>query len=280
MTAAPTARVSPTAYATGYFWYRQGLSHPAFATPQGRRLDRGFRALIRLVRATSGFSLDALMLARHLGIDARLSEAIESGKVGQVIEIAAGLSPRGWSFMQRYGERLRYFETDLPAMAACKREILGRTGSLSERHRVLELDALADSGPQSLAEVAKQLDPALGTAIVTEGLMNYFDPASAAAVWQRIAGTLSGFPQGVYFSDVYFHERRPHPAVLAFGALLSLFVRGRMHFHFASPQDLVAKMKAAGFRRVRTVQTSAIAATREYAKQRGGDGVRVLEAWR
>lgn len=274
-----TARVSPTAYATGYFWFRHGMSHPAFATPQGKKLDRAFRLLTAVTKRLSGFSLDALMLARHKGIDAQLAKAIESGKVGQVIEIAAGLSPRGWSFMQRYGDRLRYIETDLPAMAACKREVLEQTGSLSDRHQLIELDALATDGPASLAEVAKRLDPTVGTAIITEGLMNYLDPASARAVWQRIAETLAGFPQGVYFSDAYFNERVQHPAVIAFGALLSVFVKRRMHVHFKSPDDLVNTMKTAGFKRVRAVKTDAIAATRDYAGQRGGDSVRVLEAW-
>ncbi|NGY04813.1 class I SAM-dependent methyltransferase [Solimonas terrae] len=274
-----TARVSPTAYATGYFWFRQGMSHPAFATPQGKRLDRAFRVLTGVTRRLSGFSLDALMLARHKGIDAQLSKAIDSGRIGQVIEIAAGLSPRGWSFMQRYGDRLRYIETDLPTMAACKRALLLQTGSLSERHQLVELDALSSDGPDSLAAVAKRLDPDVGTAIITEGLMNYLDPASARGVWQRIAETLGGFPQGVYFSDVYFNERVQHPAVIAFGALLSAFVKGRMHVHFKSPRDLAQILKGAGFKRVRAVRTDAIAATREYASQRGGDSVRVLEAW-
>src|SRR3546814_11896231 len=98
------------------------MSHPAFATPQGKKLDRAFRVLTGVTRRLSGFSLDALMLARHKGIDAQLAKAIDSGKVGQVIEIAAGLSTRGGSLMLRYGERRRYIETDLPHRAACKPE--------------------------------------------------------------------------------------------------------------------------------------------------------------
>ncbi|WP_028080184.1 class I SAM-dependent methyltransferase [Solimonas soli] len=279
MAAAKTTRVSPTAYATGYFWYRHGLSHAALATPQGRRIDGVFRAFAGATRKLSGFSLDALMLARHKGIDARLREAIDRGKVAQVIEIAAGLSPRGWSFTQRYGRRLRYLETDLPAMAATKRALLERAGSLSDRHRVVELDALADHGPDSLEAIAATLDPKLGTAIVTEGLMNYLDPPSARAVWQRIAATLARFPHGVYLSDVYFQERARHPAVLAFGALLSVFVKGRMYIHFDTPADVPRVMKAAGFARARAIKCESIAPAREYAKIRGGDAVRVLEAW-
>ena len=278
MSDAKTARVSPTAYATGYFWFRQGMSPAAFATPQGRRLDRVFRVFTATTKRLSGFSLDALMLARHKGIDAQLRKAIERGEVGQVIEIAAGLSPRGWSFMQRYGKRLRYIETDLPAMAATKRALLEKTGCLSDRHRVVELDALASEGPASLAAIAATLDPKVGTAIITEGLMNYLDPDAARGVWQRIATTLARFPHGLYFSDVYFSERARHPAVIAFGALLSVFVKGRMHIHFDTPADVPRVMKAAGFARGRAIPCESIAETREYAKQRGGDSVRVLEA--
>jgi O-methyltransferase involved in polyketide biosynthesis len=273
-----TARVSPTAYATGYFWYRQGLSTAALATSQGRRLDRVFRLFTGATKKLSGFSLDALMLARHKGIDAQLRKAIERGEVGQVIEIAAGLSPRGWSFTQRY-KRLRYIETDLPAMAATKRALLEKAGSLSERHRVVELDALATDGPTSLAAIAATLDPKIGTAIITEGLMNYLDPDTAHGVWQRIAATLKRFPHGVYFSDAYFAERARHPAVIAFGALLSVFVKGRMHIHFTTPADVPKVMKAAGFARGRAIKCESIAETREYASVRGGDSVRVLEAW-
>ena len=42
-----------------------------------------------------------------------LERAIEAGGVTQVIELACGLSPRGWRFANRYGERLRSIEADL-----------------------------------------------------------------------------------------------------------------------------------------------------------------------
>ena len=51
---AETERISPTAYATGYLWYRLGLSDAALVTPQGERLDRGSRILTRVTQALSG----------------------------------------------------------------------------------------------------------------------------------------------------------------------------------------------------------------------------------
>ncbi len=275
-----TARVSPTAHATGYLWYRLGLSDAALVTPQGRRLDRGFRMLTGMARALSGISLEALMLARHVGIDAVLSRAIEEGRITQVIEIAAGLSARGWRLRQRFGDRLGYIETDLPAMAAEKRRLLGTAGLLGERHRVMELDALVEDGPQSLAAVAATLDPAQGTAIITEGLMNYLSPRDADAVWHRIAEVLAGFPAGLYLSDLYLMQENRNAAMAAFGGILQVFVRGRMHVHFRSADEAGQRLRDHGFAQVTLHRTRDLPETREIAKTRGGDRVRILEARR
>src|SRR3546814_14200275 len=122
-----------------------------------------------------GSSCRAIVASESGPLSARASSSTmrcRSGKVGQVIEIAAGLSPRGWSFMQRYGERLRYIEPDLPAMAACQRDILTQTGFLSDRHRIVQPDALAERGPDSLAPIPRKLDPHTRTATITEGPPN------------------------------------------------------------------------------------------------------------
>ena len=38
-----------------------------------------------------------------------------------MLELACGLSPRGFRFTRKYGGRIRYVEADLPAMAARKK---------------------------------------------------------------------------------------------------------------------------------------------------------------
>ena len=93
-------------------------------------------------RPFGGASLESYLLTRHLAIDALLERAIERGGVTQVVEIACGLSSRGWRFAQRHGERITYVEADLPGMAARKRAALDRIGCLSDHHRVVALDAL------------------------------------------------------------------------------------------------------------------------------------------
>ena len=80
---------------------------------------------------------------------------MERHGVSQVIEIAAGMSARGWRFANRYGDAITYVEADLPAMAERKRRALARIGSLSDGHRMAEIDARRDEGPRSLARAGR-----------------------------------------------------------------------------------------------------------------------------
>jgi len=271
-------QISPTAYATADLWYRQGWSHRALVTAETRRLGRAVNLLIAAIERLSGFSLRALMLARHRAIDACLEQAIEDGRVQQVIELAAGLSPRGWRFMRRYGGRLTYVETDLPHMVRLKQQLLEQGRLLTPGHQVIELDALAEDGPGSLAAVAASLDPAKGTAIITEGLMNYLDPAAADGVWRRIASTLRGFPRGLYLCDMYLLQARSGLALVTFGVILSGFVRGRLHRHFDSAEAAQTRMQRCGFAKRRVRDAREFAEARAFATRRGGDRVRVLQA--
>src|SRR4051794_17218076 len=111
--------ISPTAHYTGETWVRNGLSHPRLATWQGRVLHGSLALPNAASRVLGGPSLEGLLLARHRIVDALLEELIDGG-VSQVIEAACGMSPRGWRFSERYGERLAYVEADLPAMARRK----------------------------------------------------------------------------------------------------------------------------------------------------------------
>jgi O-methyltransferase involved in polyketide biosynthesis len=239
--------ISPTAHYTGYVWARNGLSHPELATRQGRLLFESVRPAMLLTGALGGPTLETYLLARHRAIDDLLTTAIEERGATQVIEVACGLSPRGWRFTQRYGDRLVYIEADLPDMALRKRRALERMGSLSERHRVEELDALRDSGPGSLAELASTLDPDRPLVIVTEGLLSYFEKEPMLGMWRRFAEALSGFAWGRYFSDLHLSEDARGPLVHGFRALLSAFVRGPVELHFEDADEAIKALREAGF---------------------------------
>ncbi len=238
--------ISPTAHYTGYVWYRNGLSHPALTTTEGRALFTSLHPLMMASAALGRPSLETYLLARHRAIDLLLERAIEREQITQVLEIAAGLSPRGWRFARRYGERIVYVEADLPAMAARKRAALRRAGSLGERHQVRELDALNDTGPESLPALTAELEPRAGLAVITEGLLSYIAPPDLRAIWGRIAAALSSFDRGRYISDLHL-ARAQTIEVRGFRMLLSAFVRGRVYLHFADPEQAEAELRQAGF---------------------------------
>ena len=268
-------RIGPTAHYTGYVWARNGLSHPELETREGRVLFDSLQPGMLLSRAAGGATLEAYLLARHRAIDALLHSAIERGEVSQVIEVACGLSPRGWRFSQRYGDRLVYVEADLPDMAARKRAALERMGALSDHHRVREVDAVRDDdGPGSLAAVAADLDPGHGLAIVTEGLLGYLSTDAVEGLWRRFARTLDGFAAGRYISDLHLGGALT-AQVRAFRVLLSAFVRGRVYLHFTDAAEAEEALVAAGFGAARVCPAVEVTGGN---RERGSRLANILEA--
>jgi O-methyltransferase involved in polyketide biosynthesis len=243
-----SAAISPTAHYTGETWVRKGLSHPGLATWQGRLFYDALALPNAASRLLGGPSLEPMLLARHRIIDALLEEQIEGG-VSQVIEIACGMSPRGWRFCERHGSELTYVEADLPAMARRKREALAQMGSLGENHRVVELDALRDGGPGSLEELVESMDREAGLAIVTEGLLVYLDDETMEALWARLARALKRFPTGAYLADFRFARDGRGLAERAFERLLGSFVGGDIHPFRGDEAAAEAALRSAGFER-------------------------------
>jgi O-methyltransferase involved in polyketide biosynthesis len=236
-------RVSPTAHYTGYVWARNGLSHPELETVEGRVLFESLRPTMAITGAIGPGTLETYLLARHLAIDALLQRAIDRRGVTQVLEVACGLSPRGWRFGQRYGERITYVEADLPGMAARKRAALERMGALSARHRVVDVDVLRDEG---VAAATATLEPDRGLAIITEGLLVYLPTEAVLDIWRRFASTLSGFKVGCYLSDLRLNVDET-AATRVFQAGLAAFVRGSVYRHFDDEAGAIRALHEAGF---------------------------------
>jgi O-methyltransferase involved in polyketide biosynthesis len=275
-----TDRISPTAHYTGYVWYRNGLSHNALMTSRGRRLFYSLHpAAFAYNKILHGPTLEQVLLRRHLLIDHLLGRAIESGAVRQVVEIAAGLSPRGYRFCQRFGDDLTYVEADLADMATLKRRILTKADLLGPNHHVVEMNALANDGPTSLTAVtSKILDPKRGTAIITEGLLNYFDGEDVRALWRRGSEFLSTFPHGVYLSDLHVRdESTRRRAARLFRLILEVYSRGQIHLHFKDAKHASKALVDSGFER------ATIHRPRDFEQQLAmptfdDDLVRVIEA--
>lgn len=271
------AAVSPTAYYTGEVWVRSGLAPAELRTAPGVALHAALQPAMLASRLAGGPTLEGLLLARHRLIDHLLAEAIESGEVGQVVEIAAGMSPRGLRFSEKYGDRITYVETDLPAMATRKREQLAAMGRLSSHHRVEAADALG-TGPGSLAGVLAGLDRSAGVAVVSEGLLNYLATDDVRRLWGGVAEGLAAHPNGLYLSDLHLQGENQGAAARGFTAVLRAFVRGRLHFHFGDSDAARAELLAAGFAETALHRPSDFAEVVGRPDRRGAGLVRVIDA--
>jgi O-methyltransferase involved in polyketide biosynthesis len=273
-----SATISPTAHYTGYTWYHHQMSHRGLVTPQGRLMHTACWPIRAFAKATGRPTVEGFLLARHRAIDHLLTQAIEDGRITQVIEVAAGLSPRGWRFKQRFGDRIRYIEADLPGMAHIKAERLRKAGLARPGHDIVTLDALADTGPQSLAQLATSLNHSQGLAIITEGLLNYFDQAAVLGMWARFASVLGQFPQGHYLSDLHLNDASKGAAAQTFKTLLSTFVRGRVHVHFRQASEAQTCLLQAGFAQATLHSPVDLAPQMGVTLQPGAALVRVIEA--
>ena len=268
-----SSAISPTAHYTGYVWARNGLSHPALQTREGRVLFDAMRPMNAISDALGGVTLETYLLTRHRAIDVLLERAIDQTGVSQVVEVACGLSPRGWRFTRRYGDQLTYVEADLPEMAERKRRALARMGALGERHRVVKIDALRDHGPGSLDAIAAELDPERNLAIITEGLLGYLHSAAVDGIWRRFARTLQRFPRGRYISDLHLAAVQ-NVQVRIFRVFLSAFVRGGVYLHFDNAAEGEAALVRAGFEQATVHQAVTLAPERVP----GGTLAHILEA--
>ena len=270
--------ISPTAHYTGHVWAREGLGPKQLSTPEGRLLFHGLQPLMTVNGLIGGPTVEGFLLARHRLIDLLLTEAIEAGTVTQVVEIAAGMSPRGQRFADAYGDRITYVEADLPAMAARKREALTKLGGLGDHHQVVDIDALQDVGPHSLAVLAGTLDPGQGVAFITEGLLNYLSPDDVRGLWARIAAAGEGFPHAVYLSDIHLASENSGVLTRLFSLALGTFVRGRLHFHFEDVAEAEHELAVAGFSSATLHLPAEFADHIPGADSTNAQGVRVIEA--
>jgi O-methyltransferase involved in polyketide biosynthesis len=133
-------------------------------------------------------------------------------------------------------------------MAGHKRRLLRSLAPAEDRHRVVDVDALAESGPLSLTEaVGKHLEPGVGVAVVTEGLLNYFSRENVERMWRSFSQLMED-RGGIYVSDLHMHDQ-PHRLVLirTFTMLLGTFARGSLHLHFEGPDRAAAALSSCGF---------------------------------
>lgn len=245
-----TSRISISAHYTGYIWYKNGLSHKGFATGMGRAAYWALRPVNGFLQAMVGASIDTFLLQRHYVLDHLVTKAIEEEGYEQIVELAAGLSSRGYLIKQSHPQ-VHYIEGDLPGMSQRKAALLDELGR-APQHLTQACNILDESGPQSIEALLGQLDPSKKTLIITEGLVNYFDLETIRKVWKRMAAALQPFPQAKYITEVY-PRLEQHPSfkyVQMAQKVVGFFTQGDYPLHYNSNEAMQAGFEEDGFKNV------------------------------
>lgn len=241
--------ISFTAHYTGYIWYSMGISHPVFATSKGKMLAKLVHPLESWAEKFVGGSMRTTLKQRHSMIDQHLIQLIEQHPDLQVLEIASGLSPRGWNFRQKF-PNIDYRELDLPDMAKVKTQALQKIDCTSPE--VLSVDLFTADFEQAF----QVFDPTRPLVIISEGLINYFNKNMLLQLLHAISNYGKNFKELHYLTDIYPEPVKNKLANFIWGCskLLKLMSRSAFSFHFAHPQQAQSFFQQAGFEQVNITQ--------------------------
>lgn len=234
--------ISFTAHYTGYIWYQMGISHEALATAKGKSLAYLVHPIESWAEKYVGGSMRTTLKQRHTMLDHHLEKLIQESPDLQVLEIACGLSPRGWWFRQHYPS-ITYRELDLPDMAQTKQNALQQIEKNAPE--ILSVDLFTEA----FAQAFEVFDPNRPLIVISEGLINYFDKDLLKQLIQSIAHYGTAFKTFHYLTDLYPEPIKNKLATLIWNSskLLKLMSRSSFSFHFKSPQEVQDFFKDAGF---------------------------------
>ena len=254
-------RVSPTALLTAQAWRAGGFANAElFDSRKGRVMYAGIMAarwpFWPLLPPHTRHLLPYLQL-RHQAYELRMDEF----RPDMVVEVAAGLSPRGLTYARRWPE-VPYLELDLPDMVAAKNAHL-KSQAMPQNFHLAACDILADDFIQRLPIKPAQDQKLL---VITEGLLPYLSFAEKRQAWRNLHALLQlASPASRYLFECYPAERvMPHSLAARSGLkLASLLVGRRLQDNFfASDQAVIEEVQALGFRQVQQLKLQSLAAKR------------------
>lgn len=241
--------ISFTAHYTGYIWYQMGISHSSLATAKGKSLAYITHPIESLAEKYIGGSMRTTLKIRHTMLDDQLIQLIQQYPNLQVLEIAAGLSPRGWWFRKHYPE-INYRELDLPEMAQTKQQALKQIEQNSPD--VLSADLFTPDFQTAFDEFDLQRP----LVIISEGLINYFDKTLLKKLLQSIVLYSRDFQTVHYLTDLYPEPIQNKLAKVIWNSskLLKLMSRSAFSFHFIDPAEAQHFFQDNGFEKVDVIQ--------------------------
>ncbi|RMG19387.1 MAG: hypothetical protein D6729_05440 [Deltaproteobacteria bacterium] len=207
--------LSLTALYTAGAWQAFGLpGSDLLASDEAARVFRVVNFALRIARFfRPGPVLRETLRHRHALID----HLVEQSEAPLVLELAAGLSPRGLWLSGRGREAV---EVDLPDLMATKRRLLER----SEAGRA----ALARTGLRLVSGDVFEVDfDALlsrpgPVCVVAEGLLVYLEPAARRTLYEKVARLLAR-RSGDFVFDLLPPAEEPPPGLV--GQLLAWLMR-------------------------------------------------------
>lgn len=241
---------------TAATWRWADLPAAKITTPEGWEkifnFVRRYNSLYRLLNPDS-YQLHEMLLHRHLVIDRLVRENPQP----RVIEVAAGLSPRGCQFSQ--SPQTEYVEVDLRQVVRLKRHQLLKSAEGTEvlarmNFHLVEGDITSPSLWHGFANKS--------STVITEGLMMYFNRQAQIRIWKQIAVFLK-LNGGEYIFDYIPLELTPKRS--AAGRFLSglrrLLLNNRQHYYPDNRHSdaMVADLRAAGFTQIEKIRCSSVA---------------------
>lgn len=208
MSKKPT-RIGLSAHYTSYVWLKHGLSYPQLSTLSGRLIHLLLAPINAFFKVKGGANIDTFLLQRHKIIDAQLEQLIEEQGVAQILELGAGLSPRGLSIATKY-PHIQYIETDLEPMVKHKTKLI-QNMKIPCNLTIKPCSFIATSNQPSIVKRLKEFDTQKPTLVISEGLINYFSKTQLQDAMQTMTKAFKPFSQGYYLTDIYPNDVQ-HPS--------------------------------------------------------------------
>lgn len=245
------ASISFTAHYTGEMWQKLGLSHPALATKRGKQLHKLMYPIEWFANTFFGVTTNKTLTSRHHLIDQCAIKFIEKFPNTQVVEIAAGLSPRGWRFLQNHAD-ISYAEIDLTAMSQLKQTKSQNLPAPTPSFHTI--DIIKDD----LSDFFNELDKNRPVLIITEGLINYFSLDVLAKLSQKLAKHLQAFSNTAWITENYpFSTNKNYNKLVKTASFaLGKLTKSSFSFYFDKPASLIDFFQKNGFTKVDIYQPS------------------------
>lgn len=248
-------RIPHSALYTAATWKWGQLAYADCVTPAGaERIFRLVNAFLFFYRGLNPqkISLKHNLLHRHTAID----HLIRASGCRQIIEVAAGFSPRGCLFSEQLDHQ--YYEVDLPEVVALKRQQLQGTAQgrqvLARSNFNLQAGDITRLDFTAFAEC-----PSL---VVSEGIMMYFQRDAQRDIWRNIARFVRAHGGAYVFDYIPVDDEPPRSPL---GQVLS-DLRRRLFkpppafaYDERTRADVRDDLLAAGFSTVDAIDTAEVA---------------------